>query len=46
MSKLSIYFDVIVPIYNCEAYLERCIRSLLTSGNNCINIILVDDGST
>lgn len=46
MSNLPIDLDVIVPIYNCEAYLERCLRSLLTSGNNCINIILVDDGST
>lgn len=38
--------SVIVPIYNVEAYLERCIRSLI--GQSCPNleIILVDDGST
>ncbi|MBB1127540.1 glycosyltransferase family 2 protein [Limosilactobacillus balticus] len=46
MSKSSIDFDVIVPIYNCEDYLERCLHSLITSRNNFINIILVDDGST
>lgn len=46
MSKSFIDFDVIVPIYNCEDYLERCLHSLITSGENIINIVLVDDGST
>ena len=42
MTRLS----VIVPIYNVENYLERCIKSILEFKNNCVEIILVNDGST
>ncbi len=38
--------SVIVPIYNSEQYLERCIESILQQGFESIEIILVDDGST
>ncbi len=41
MSKVSI----IVPIYNVEQYLERCVQSLVNQTYNDIEIILVDDGS-
>ena len=37
--------SVIVPIYNAEEYLDRCIRSLLGQTLSNIEIILVDDGS-
>ena len=33
-----------VPCYNSEAYMEKCIRSLLTGGEE-VEIIIVDDGS-
>ena len=33
-----------VPCYNSEAYMEKCIRSLLTGGED-VEIIIVDDGS-
>ena len=33
-----------VPCYNSEAYMEKCIRSLLTGGED-VEIISVDDGS-
>lgn len=38
----------IVPIYNVEDYLDRCIQSLLRQGldENIYEIILVNDGST
>lgn len=36
----------IVPIYNVEKYLNRCVDSILNQTNKDFEIILVDDGST
>ncbi len=36
---------VVVPIYNVEKYLRRCIDSLLAQDYSLLEIILVDDGS-
>ncbi len=38
--------SVIVPIYNAQAYLETCMKSLLAQTYNRLQVILVDDGST
>lgn len=38
--------SVIVPVYNAEKYLERCIRSLTNQTLKEIEILLVDDDST
>lgn len=37
---------IIVPIYNVELYLEKCVNSLINQTYNNIEIYLVDDGST
>ena len=38
-------FSIVVPIYNVEKYLPRCIDSLVNQTLQDIEIILVDDGS-
>ena len=38
--------SVIVPIYNVEKYLNRCIDSIVTQTYKKLEIILVNDGST
>ena len=38
--------SVIIPVYNVEAYLERCVRSVLDQSYSHLEILLIDDGST
>lgn len=38
--------SIIVPIYNAENYLDKCIESLLNQTKKEIEIILINDGST
>lgn len=38
--------SVIVPIYNVEKYLQRCVESIIAQTYKTIDILLIDDGST
>lgn len=38
-------FSIIVPIYNIESYIEKCIDSILAQSFTDFELILVDDGS-
>ena len=38
--------SVIIPIYNCERLLSRCLDSILTQSYNDFEVLLVNDGST
>lgn len=38
--------SVIVPVYNVEKYIEKCVESIIAQTYTDLEIILVDDGST
>ncbi|KZL89726.1 glycosyltransferase family 2 protein [Clostridium magnum] len=38
--------SIIVPVYNTQRYLHRCIESILKQSYKDLEIILIDDGST
>lgn len=38
--------SVIIPIYNIEAFLPRCIESVLAQSYHNLEVLLIDDGST
>ncbi len=42
----KVKISVIVPIYNIEDYVDRCIESLINQTYDNIQIVLIDDGST
>jgi hypothetical protein len=44
--KASPLVSVIVPIYNTQEFLPRCLDSILNQLYENIEIILVNDGST
>ncbi len=43
MNKLV---SVIVPVYNCVEYLERCLMSILEQTYKNIEVLVINDGST
>lgn len=38
--------SVIIPIYNCEKYIEKCIKSVCKQTYENLEILLINDGST
>lgn len=42
----SILITIVVPVYNSQNYLEKCIDSIVGQSYSELEIILVDDGST
>lgn len=38
--------SVIIPVYNSEVYLEKCINSILNQSYKDLEVIVIDDGST
>ena len=39
-------FSIIVPVYNVEKYLNKCLESLVNQTYKDYEIIIVNDGST
>lgn len=40
------FFSIIIPVYNAEKYIERCVKSVLVQTFKDWELIIVDDGST
>lgn len=38
--------SIIIPIYNTEKYLNKCINSIITQSYKNIEVLLINDGST
>ncbi|MGM9929613.1 MAG: glycosyltransferase family 2 protein [Bacillus sp. (in: firmicutes)] len=43
---VMIHFSFLVPVYNVEKYLSKCMYSLLAQNDAEYEILLIDDGST
>lgn len=46
MKRLNDLISVIIPVFNAEKWLNRCVDSVVNQTYQNIEIILVDDGST
>lgn len=44
--RVLFMISVIVPVYNTEKYLDKCIKSILVQAYRDLEIILINDGST
>ena len=40
------FFSIIIPVYNVEKYIHKCIDSILMQNHDDYEIILINDGST
>lgn len=43
---MSVLFSIIVPIYNVEAYLDKCLQSLEGQKGPSYEVVCINDGST
>lgn len=41
----SIVLSVIIPVFNVEKYMRKCVDSVLTQDIADMEVILIDDGS-
>lgn len=46
MKEMQDVVSVLVPVYNKQQYLEKCLESLLNQSYSNIEVIIVDDGSS
>lgn len=44
MNKIKL--SIIIPVYNTERYLKRCLSSVINQMEEWVELIVVDDGSS
>ena len=42
---MSPLFSIIIPVYNAEEYIRKCLDSVLNQGLDDYEVLLVNDGS-
>ena len=45
-NKDNMKYSVIIPVYNAENTLKRCLDSLIPQLNSDIEVLLINDGSS
>lgn len=45
IEQSNVLVSIVVPVYNVEQYIHRCVNSILSQTYSLIDVILVDDGS-
>lgn len=40
------FFSILIPVYNAEKYIDKCLNSIFIQNEKDFEIIMVDDGST
>lgn len=43
--KLNTLISIIIPVYNAEKYIDKCLDTLIHQTYTNLQIIIVDDGS-
>ena len=44
--KTNETIDVLIPVYNAEKYIEKCLNSILNQTYKNLRVVIADDGST
>ena len=40
------FFSIVIPMYNCEKYIEKCLKSIICQNFSNYEVIVINDGST
>ncbi len=43
---MTLMISIIIPVYNCEKYIEKCIKSVCDQSYKEFELLIVNDGST
>jgi len=42
----NFFFNIVVPVFNAEKYMEKCLNSILKQTHNRYQVLIVDDCSS